>query len=164
MTFFLEPTGFLSLLERYCRRELKVDVKNRNIYKYPELYPFVKTEKPDKFRGKLKLYPEKCIGCRICMKDCPSNAITITKKGEKQFEAVVDLSKCIYCAQCVDSCLKKALEVTPAVGEALERKVTDDELNALAVKQGMISVAAHGMQRASAGETTVEEVLRFVAR
>jgi type II secretory ATPase GspE/PulE/Tfp pilus assembly ATPase PilB-like protein len=54
--------------------------------------------------------------------------------------------------------------VTPAVAEALERQATDDELNALAVKEGMISVAAQGMQRAAAGETTVEEVLRFVAQ
>jgi type IV pilus assembly protein PilB len=60
--------------------------------------------------------------------------------------------------------IAEALEVTSEIAEALERKATDDELNALAVKQGMISVAAHGMQRAAAGETTVEEVLRFVAR
>ncbi|MHB9020155.1 MAG: 4Fe-4S dicluster domain-containing protein, partial [Minisyncoccota bacterium] len=53
-----------------------------------------------------------CIGCKICMKDCPSNAITINKVGDKQFEAVIDLDKCVYCAQCVDSCPKKALEST----------------------------------------------------
>jgi Formate hydrogenlyase subunit 6/NADH:ubiquinone oxidoreductase 23 kD subunit (chain I) len=47
------------------------------------LYPFVKVEKPEKFRGKLKFHAEKCIGCKICMKDCPANAITINKIGEK---------------------------------------------------------------------------------
>ncbi len=75
-------------------------------------YPFVKTEMPDRFRGKLKFYPERCIGCKICMRDCPSNAITIRKIGEKKFEAEIDLAKCIYCAQCVDSCPKQALEAT----------------------------------------------------
>ena len=75
-------------------------------------YPFVKAVKPDKFRGKIVFYPEKCIGCRICMKDCPANAITITKVGDKKFEAEIQLDKCIYCAQCVDSCPKKALEAT----------------------------------------------------
>jgi len=76
------------------------------------LYPFVKFEMPDKFRGKLKFYTEKCIGCKACMRDCPSNAITINKVGDKRFEAVFDLDKCIYCAQCVDSCPKDALEAT----------------------------------------------------
>ena len=76
------------------------------------LYPFVKIEMPDKFRGKLKFYPEKCIGCKACMRDCPSDAIRINKVGDKRFEAEFDLDKCLYCAQCVDSCIKKALEAT----------------------------------------------------
>ena len=67
---------------------------------------------PPKFRGKLAFYSEKCIGCKLCMKDCPSGAINIRKVGDKLFEADIDLSKCIYCAQCVDSCPKKALEAT----------------------------------------------------
>lgn len=46
------------------------------------------------------------------MKDCPADAIIITKVGEKQFDCTIDLGKCIYCAQCVDSCMKKALEAT----------------------------------------------------
>ncbi len=75
-------------------------------------YPFKKAVMPDKFRGKLQFYPEKCIGCKLCMRDCPSNAINIRKVGEKQFECDIDLGKCIYCAQCVDSCMEKALEAT----------------------------------------------------
>lgn len=86
----------------------------RSFFKKPvtTTYPLEKIEMPDKFRGKLKYYPEKCIGCLLCMKDCPSNAITIRKVSEKKFQAEIDLSRCIYCAQCVDSCPKKALEST----------------------------------------------------
>jgi len=89
----------------------------KSFFKKPatNLYPVEKLDMPDKFRGKIKFYPEKCVGCKLCMKDCPTKAITITKIGEKQFQAEIDLGKCIYCAQCVDSCFKKALESTKDV-------------------------------------------------
>ena len=85
-----------------------------SVFKKPAttLYPHPRSGMPKGFRGRLKFNPEMCIGCKLCMKDCPSDAITIRKVGEKQFEADIDLGKCIYCAQCVDSCLKKALEYT----------------------------------------------------
>ncbi len=79
------------------------------------LYPAEKLEMPEKYRGKLKFYPDRCVGCKLCMRDCPTGALTINKVGEKKFEAEIDLGKCIYCAQCVDSCLKKALEATREV-------------------------------------------------
>jgi formate hydrogenlyase subunit 6/NADH:ubiquinone oxidoreductase subunit I len=75
-------------------------------------YPYEKLEMADKVRGKLKFNPQVCIGCKMCERDCPSGAIKITKTGEKQFEAEVNLGKCIYCGQCADSCLKKAIEFT----------------------------------------------------
>ena len=84
----------------------------RNVGKPPATseYPFVKIEVPEGFRGKIVFISENCIGCNICVKDCPSDAIGITKPGEEKiFSAYFDLDKCIYCAQCVMSCPKKAL-------------------------------------------------------
>lgn len=85
-----------------------------SIFKKPATsqYPFKKSAMPDNYRGKIVFHAEKCIGCKFCMKDCPANAIIITKTGDKQYECAIDLGKCIYCAQCVDSCPKKALEAT----------------------------------------------------
>ncbi len=76
-------------------------------------YPAQKSGMAEGFRGKLKFNAKLCIGCKLCMRDCPSDAIVIKKVGEKNFEAEIDLAKCISCAQCVDSCPKKALEATP---------------------------------------------------
>jgi formate hydrogenlyase subunit 6/NADH:ubiquinone oxidoreductase subunit I len=85
-----------------------------SLFKKPAtvLYPAVKVEMPDKFRGKLVFDANKCIGCKLCMKDCPTSAITIKKVGEKRFECVIDLARCVYCAQCVDSCPKDSLRST----------------------------------------------------
>ena len=86
----------------------------RNALRKPAtiLYPFVKIEMPVNFRGKLRFLAERCIGCKACERDCPSDAIHIRKVGDKRFEATIELDKCLYCAQCVDSCPKDALEAT----------------------------------------------------
>lgn len=76
------------------------------------LYPYEKLDMPENFRGMLNVYPEKCIGCRLCEKDCPAKAIQINKMPDGSFEAVIDFEKCIFCAQCVDSCPKKLIEST----------------------------------------------------
>ena len=75
-------------------------------------YPHVKVTMPADFRGRLVFDPAKCIGCKLCMRDCPAGAIEIVKVAEKKFEAHVDVAKCIACGQCVDSCPKEALRLT----------------------------------------------------
>ena len=76
-------------------------------------YPASKEEVPMRgYRGRLRYDNTECNGCRLCVKDCPADAIDIInigEDGEKVFKAVIDLGRCIFCAQCVDSCRKKSL-------------------------------------------------------
>jgi formate hydrogenlyase subunit 6/NADH:ubiquinone oxidoreductase subunit I len=73
-------------------------------------YPAVKVEMPDRFRGRIIFHARRCIGCKLCMRDCPSEAITINTIGEKRYEAIIRSDRCVFCGQCVDSCNKDALE------------------------------------------------------
>ena len=75
-------------------------------------YPFEKFVMPKDFRGQPKFLSEKCSGCRLCIRDCPAQAITITKVGEKRFEASLDLGRCVYCAQCAETCPRKCIEIS----------------------------------------------------
>ncbi len=50
---------------------------------------------------------EKCIGCRRCIKECPTDAIT----GEKKEPHVIDEALCIKCGACFDVCPKKVRAV-----------------------------------------------------
>jgi formate hydrogenlyase subunit 6/NADH:ubiquinone oxidoreductase subunit I len=75
-------------------------------------YPYEKAKVQKNFRGKLRYDAEKCIGCRICERVCPADAIEIKKVAEKSYKAYVYLDRCVYCGQCVESCTKKALENT----------------------------------------------------
>lgn len=86
----------------------------RHLLKKPATvhYPRERLDMPQGYRGKIVFSSEKCIGCKLCQRDCPAAALEIKKVGEKQFEAVFNLDRCIFCSQCVDSCNKNALETT----------------------------------------------------
>jgi NAD(P)H-quinone oxidoreductase subunit I len=86
----------------------------RHVLKRPATvrYPYVKVEMPARFRGKIKFHADRCIGCKACMRDCPSKVINIIKVADKKFEAEFLNDRCIFCAQCVDTCPKDALEAT----------------------------------------------------
>lgn len=91
-------------------------------------YPFKKAQVDANFRARIKFTPDSCVGCQMCVRNCPANAIKITHLNPQDkptpgpdgkmilpkrfFECKIDLTRCIFCAQCVDSCFKKALAIS----------------------------------------------------
>ncbi|ACC98680.1 Ech hydrogenase subunit F [Elusimicrobium minutum Pei191] len=107
-------------------------------------YPYKKIETAETYRARIKFTPENCIGCNICVRNCPANAIKITQinpqdkpqaleggkviPAKRKFKCVIDLGRCIYCAQCVESCPKKALYASTEFElAAFDKKDLQDE-------------------------------------
>ena len=80
----------------------------RSFFKKPvtQPYPFERRPAPKNFRGKLIWEPEKCTGCQLCVKDCPSYALDfiVLDKINKRFVLRYYADRCTYCAQCVENC------------------------------------------------------------
>jgi len=85
-----------------------------NLFKKPftNLFPKEKPKVPKKLRGKHVYHQEKCIGCLLCEKSCPTEAIKMSvnqrERGKNRIE--IDLGRCIFCGLCVERCPTGALE------------------------------------------------------
>ena len=103
----------------------------KHLFKKPATcaYPFEPAKIMPHFRGRIAFDQDKCIGCQMCVRVCPSKAIEIVLSkdqppapapvegqpaapAKKKFDCIMKLDHCVFCAQCVETCPKKALIMT----------------------------------------------------
>ena len=77
-------------------------------------YPFERRAAPKRLRGKLTWDAAKCIGCALCNKDCPANAIEliVLDNKNKRFVMRYHVDRCTFCAQCVQNCRFACLKMS----------------------------------------------------
>jgi formate hydrogenlyase subunit 6/NADH:ubiquinone oxidoreductase subunit I len=77
-------------------------------------YPFERQPPPARLRGMIVFDPEECIGCGLCTRDCPSDAIElfVIDRKAKRFVLHYRVDRCLFCAQCVTSCPHSGLSMS----------------------------------------------------
>ena len=61
--------------------------------------------------------PEKCVGCLLCLKNCPVEAIS----GERKKVHLIDQDLCIKCGACLEVCPPKVSAVSKYTGKKRDR-------------------------------------------
>ena len=68
------------------------------------LKTFVKCNSNEKGKALMEACQVGCIGCKLCEKNCPSGAVTVTN-----FLAHIDAEKCTNCGICAEKCPRKSI-------------------------------------------------------
>lgn len=84
-------------------------------------YPFGELELPEGFRGAIVIDPDKCTGCGLCVRDCPTGGLKLEKRSRDEFKLIHYPARCAYCSQCEQSCPRDAIGHSNALVGATER-------------------------------------------
>lgn len=80
----------------------------------------------------LKITRDKCLGCGICQRECPAEAIVIEANKAK-----IDQEKCIGCGKCIAVCPQEAVSIPWNDGSSsdLQERIVEYALGALKDKK-----------------------------
>ena len=79
-----------------------------------ERYPFERQPVPSRLRGEVLWDAAKCIGCGLCVKNCPAEALQlyVLDRKAKRFVMRYHVDRCLFCAQCANTCPRGALSLS----------------------------------------------------
>ena len=67
-------------------------------------YPKVSHRLSASYRGSVRIIVENCIGCGLCVRDCPAEALVLEKNSKNNFLLIHYQDRCTSCGQCELSC------------------------------------------------------------
>lgn len=75
-------------------------------------YPYGPAELPEGYRGRVRIDPDACRGCGLCVRDCPAFALELEREDRQTFRIIYHPDRCAYCGQCEVSCVSDAITLT----------------------------------------------------
>lgn len=121
----------LAAIATGLKTTLKVFFRKPVTYEYPE----VRRPIAERYRGRIGLELDLCIGCTLCAQACPngtcfmvdfkfekSAAMNAKFPNKKDKMPAVDTARCIYCSLCEEVCPTGAIHMTPEYELARTRK------------------------------------------
>ncbi len=96
----------------------------KNLFSKPATknYPAEPAQYPERSRGHIEINIDDCIMCGMCMRKCPSGAITVDRNKK---EWSIQRMGCVQCSYCVDVCPKKCLSIKPGYSKPSESMTVD---------------------------------------
>ncbi len=94
-----------------------VDFDTYTEIKHPKLYFKKHQQRP-------MIDKNKCKGCKICSKICPTNAIMMKYDNKGELYAEIDYKKCIFCNKCITACPYNVVQQkTPPAYKAMLKEI-----------------------------------------
>jgi len=86
-------------------------------------FPFDSADIPERYRGRVAIREDNCVGCSLCVLDCPASALELEKESKTNFRLLHYRDRCTYCGQCEVSCRFDAIYMqNKYIGPAYDRE------------------------------------------